>query len=1166
MMRRDKFKMKIRRKRRVLSTCLLVVILNQYIWNHNPISSYAAELVDMETEYYEETDETDFDKETGEIDDFGETEDELYIQTEYYEEKLLIDSCYDEASELQKRGYISTKEFMFVAETEKEAENIATAYGGQLIDYVNGYAVAVMETSEDVISAFKEAGDITNTLPPIWPNYERVIADEDVEKNDSITEHAYSDPSLRYDSGSYQWHHFALKDYVAWDAGIRGEGITVAVLDTGVNVVDGLNVIDSVDCQNTGSSQDIYGHGTTIASIIGGAFNNGINGAGIAPGVSILNIKITDDNGNSSDRYIIQGIDEAINRGADIINISLGNPGYNWLVEQKINEAYEMGIPVVSSAGNEGGNNKYYPAGYRNAICVTASMENNGRPYFANYGNWVNFSAPGWHIYADDVHGDMVMNNGTSYSAAMISGCLALLKSSGKLTDAKVETMVKKLQEGCKTKNLSTVGYIVPDMGTILDIKDTMLVPNAPVFSQGTSTVNEESIKIRISSLNRNDDYTIYYTLDGTTPTYAGGKPGSSAIEIEPDSEIEIGGKGTVKLNAICVNSAGVCSAVTSAIYTFKPCVREISITGSSELMIGKNILVKAELLPTYAANKNVTWSIEPSGQGVTIASVENQPLSKKIIASKTAKSGIYTVKVMTKDQGENFVYATKEIYVTEQPQIRKIDFDENKIEVIRADKDVDISVFQSMKLTYGDDQTIKCQSETAAKFDWKTSNNSIATISTDGILHCIAPGSVTVTVATKDGSALKATMTVVIKQRITEISIAGKNVLISNTTGGSSETYKVTITPANASTKTVEWKVEPSNIGITINNGKLTVPANCSVTSCIVTAQAKDGSGVICSKRVGINPKKAGAVYLTDKEVSDKKYTSIKRTLFRVRGVSNADTDMQLTVTCKNFDVTENIPYEFTSSNTEIATVDQNGYVKVTGKCTGTVTIKCTLKDGSTTTDANGNTIASYATAVVNVVNPASSLSITMPSGRSEYVASGKTLQLGSVVGTAFGNVSNKQVSWISSNTAIASVNSSGLVTFKSNGGEKVMITATMKDGSGLNAKISLYATTPVKNIGMADTEGNVLAGNKFSMKKGDKKEYILMFNAPNADDYLVKNTCPYVAVTSSDPDTLYAYPGKGMIILKASNITGTKPVTLTLMALDGTGLKQKFYLTVTE
>ncbi|RPF23220.1 S8 family peptidase [Myceligenerans xiligouense] len=118
----------------------------------------------------------------------------------------------------------------------------------------------------------------------------------------------------------------------AWEAGFTGDGVTVAVLDTGIDAthpdLDEV-VVAQEDFSGTGSAVDGHGHGSHVASIVAGSgdASDGVN-SGMAPDAGIMVGKVLDDYGSGEESSVIDGMEWAASQGADIINMSLGAPVY----------------------------------------------------------------------------------------------------------------------------------------------------------------------------------------------------------------------------------------------------------------------------------------------------------------------------------------------------------------------------------------------------------------------------------------------------------------------------------------------------------------------------------------------------------------------------------------------------------------------------------------------------------------------------------------------------------------------------------------------------------------------------------------------------------------------------------------------------------------------
>jgi subtilisin family serine protease len=203
----------------------------------------------------------------------------------------------------------------------------------------------------------------------------------------------------------------------AWDVTTDCSGTVVAVIDSGVNYnhVDlAANMwnggaaypnhgYDYVDGDN--DPMDTNGHGTHVAGIIGAEGNDGTGTTGVCWTARIMAVRVLNTEGAGTSAGILQGINFAVDRGAKVINMSLGgggtpDPAYS----AAITNAQTAGVVVVVAAGNEGRDNEttaVYPCNFTqpNLICVAALDQSFALASFSNWGaTSVDVGAPGTNM------------------------------------------------------------------------------------------------------------------------------------------------------------------------------------------------------------------------------------------------------------------------------------------------------------------------------------------------------------------------------------------------------------------------------------------------------------------------------------------------------------------------------------------------------------------------------------------------------------------------------------------------------------------------------------------------------------------------------------------------------------------------------------------------
>lgn len=226
------------------------------------------------------------------------------------------------------------------------------------------------------------------------------------------------------------------------NARATGAGVLVAVIDSGIDPLHpvfrgrtpfrGVDLIDNdttpVDARdnidNDGDTlvDELVGHGTLVAGVV----------LRVAPAAAILPIRVLDSDGGSTTFRMIEGIYTAIDRGADIINLSLGTPAPSPLIADAVAEAVAANRLVVCAAGNDATDQTLrFPAGFSGPGLLAVAATNNADRLapFSNFGAAISIAAPG-----DPVLGPVPGNafgsaRGTSFAAPIVSGVAALVRS-----------------------------------------------------------------------------------------------------------------------------------------------------------------------------------------------------------------------------------------------------------------------------------------------------------------------------------------------------------------------------------------------------------------------------------------------------------------------------------------------------------------------------------------------------------------------------------------------------------------------------------------------------------------------------------------------------------------------------------------------------------------
>ncbi|NJN98732.1 MAG: peptidase S8 [Anaerolineales bacterium] len=260
----------------------------------------------------------------------------------------------------------------------------------------------------------------------------------------------------------------------AWENCSQGQGIKVAVIDTGVdldhsdlqaNIVSGKSFVSGVS-----SPDDDYGHGTHVAGTVAAVNNNG-GVIGVAPKASIMPVKVLNSSGSGSTFDVADGIEWAADNGAKVINLSLASTGNSSTLKAAVDYAYNKGILLVAAGGNCGDSNygdtcdyqdqPVYPGAYSNVIAVASTTSSDGQSSFSNQGSYIDIAAPGSFIYSTYYLGSYTTMSGTSMASPHVAGLAALIWSQDtSLTQKQVWAQIKNTAQDLGTSGWdSQFGY-----------------------------------------------------------------------------------------------------------------------------------------------------------------------------------------------------------------------------------------------------------------------------------------------------------------------------------------------------------------------------------------------------------------------------------------------------------------------------------------------------------------------------------------------------------------------------------------------------------------------------------------------------------------------------------------------------------------------------------
>jgi len=498
--------------------------------------------------------------------------------------------------------------------------------------------------------------------------------------------HAHLVPNDPY--YSFQWHldnpvYGGINMESAWDIS-TGYGVIVAVIDTGVAYENYDKYEQAPDLAETAFQagwdfvnddehpNDDEGHGTHVTGTIAQSTDNALGVAGIAFNCSIIMpVKVLNKRGSGTYADIADGIYFAADNGADVINMSLGGSSGSTTLENAIAYAYEMGVTIVCSSGNDGSATTVgYPAAY-DAYCIAvgATRYDEAVAYYSNGGPSLDLTAPGGDLNVDqngDDYGDGVLQqtfgrrindwgywfyHGTSMAAPHVSGVAALLIANGVATTP--DEVREALQSTAEDKGASgwdsEYGWGIVDAFAALNY--TSVPNNEPVAdADGPYTGTEDTaVTFDGSGSYDPDDDPLTYSWDfGDGTTGAG---------VSPTHTYTAGGEYTVTL---VVNDGKVNSSPSTTTAT----IDEVNDPPVADAGPDQTALVGEEVTfdgsGSYDIDDGVAAYAWDFGDGVTGSGITT---THAYLTAETC-----TVTLTVTDNGGLTATDTATVTVTEQP------------------------------------------------------------------------------------------------------------------------------------------------------------------------------------------------------------------------------------------------------------------------------------------------------------------------------------------------------------------------------------------------------------------------------------------------------------------------------------------------------------------
>ncbi|MGH0515850.1 S8 family peptidase [Bacillus cereus] len=306
----------------------------------------------------------------------------------------------------------------FVTFKSEVNENYIKSNGAEIVKCFTTSPTVLIKASEKAVANIQSNENIVSAIEP----------DEEVVASD--VDFDISEIDLDPQEQLIPWNVNYIKAPTLHKLGLSGKKIKIGIIDSGIadhkdlNVVDGINILD-----HNSNFRDDFGHGTKVAGVIG-ALNNSYGLVGVAPDSNLYAIKVLNSKGKGSISNVVSGIEYAIEKNLDIVNLSLQTTTNNSVLKKTIEKAYENNIVIVAAAGNKGGdkgsNTVTYPALYDEVISVGA-INHNGKRYALSSIGQIDLVAPGEYVYTTVLDDMYFLYHGTSMATPHVVGVAALL-------------------------------------------------------------------------------------------------------------------------------------------------------------------------------------------------------------------------------------------------------------------------------------------------------------------------------------------------------------------------------------------------------------------------------------------------------------------------------------------------------------------------------------------------------------------------------------------------------------------------------------------------------------------------------------------------------------------------------------------------------------------
>lgn len=286
--------------------------------------------------------------------------------------------------------------------------------------------IALQTDSEDAKNIYQlvHGSNPVKSFVNSFRNLSQVVSRVEASSQIKIPEHSFR--SQKYSQSDTLWSLEQIGAYDAQKIGL-GRDVKIAVAGTGVDynhpdISDKFGYNKGIDFVNGNNDpMDDNGHETMTAGLVAG------NITGVSHEARLYSVKVLDQDGSGYESDSIAAVDWSIENDINIINKSLGAPSASQAYEEICKAAYNQGLVIVASAGNNSVGPSYPAAFEESVIAVAGLKKNKTRAEFSNLFHTNNCAAPGVDVPTIDLGGGYTTGTGTSFSAPLVTGGIGIV-------------------------------------------------------------------------------------------------------------------------------------------------------------------------------------------------------------------------------------------------------------------------------------------------------------------------------------------------------------------------------------------------------------------------------------------------------------------------------------------------------------------------------------------------------------------------------------------------------------------------------------------------------------------------------------------------------------------------------------------------------------------